>query len=132
METITVSSNKKQELIDITSDVKRVVDTHNIREGVCCIYTGHATGAIMINENHDPAVCDDILNCLEKLIPSGKWKHDQVDNNAAAHIKASIIGPSQIIPIKNGELMLGTWQAIMFADLDGPRQRKVIIKVIEG
>lgn len=131
METITFSSSRKQELIDVTADVEDAVKKSRIKDGVCCVYTGHATGAIMINENHDPAVCDDIINCLDKLVPQGGWKHDRVDNNGAAHIKASIVGPSQTIPIKEGKLMLGTWQAIMFADFDGPRQRKITVQVLK-
>ncbi|MCK4669682.1 MAG: secondary thiamine-phosphate synthase enzyme YjbQ [Nanoarchaeota archaeon] len=128
---ITVSSRGKQELIDITADVEKVVKNKKVKEGVCCIYTGHATGAIMINENYDPNICDDVIECLDNLVPRGKWRHDKVDNNGAAHIKASIIGPSQFIPIRDGKLQLGTWQAIMFADFDGPRERKIMIRILK-
>ena len=126
---INIKSTKKQELIDITSLVKSKI---NIKNGLINIYTAHATAAIIINENADPNICTDILNCLSQLIPEGKWLHDKIDNNAAAHIKASILGPSETIPIKDGKLQLGTWQSIMLAELDGPRTRKVILKQIES
>ena len=128
---ITISSTKREELIDITSKVKDIVKESKIKQGICTLYTPHATGAIIINENADPNICDDILEALKNLIPAGKWRHDQIDNNADAHIKSSIIGCSRTIPIKNGDLQLGTWQAAMFMDLDGPREsRKIIITII--
>lgn len=129
---ITVSSNKREELIDITSLVKEVVKESKVKQGICTLYTPHATGAIIINENADPNICDDVLEALSKLIPAGKWRHDRIDNNADAHIKSSIIGPSRTIPIKNGDLQLGTWQDIFLAELDGPRSRRRIIITIIG
>ena len=85
----------------------------------------------MINENWDPNIMLDIIDSLNSLIPKGKWRHDKVDNNGAAHIKASIIGPSEIIPVKNGELLLGKWQDIMLADFDGPKERKILVDIIK-
>lgn len=131
MKEITVSTSKRQELVDITDKVKKFVGDSKVKEGVCSIFTPHATASIMINENHDPNVCLDIIECLNKLVPNGKWKHDCVDNNADSHIKSSIVGCSQTVPIKDGKLMLGTWQAIMLADFDGPRERKIIISICE-
>jgi secondary thiamine-phosphate synthase enzyme len=84
---------------------------------------------ITSNEHDDPNVGEDILEALAKLIPEGIWRHDRVDNNAAAHIKASIIGPSEAIPVQGGKLLLGTWQAVMLIELDGPRERRVIVEV---
>ena len=128
---ITVSSTKREELIDITSKVKDIVKESKIKQGICTLYAPHATGAIIINENADPNICDDILEALKDLIPAGKWRHDRIDNNADAHIKSSIIGSSATIPIKDNQLQLGTWQDIFMADLDGPREsRKIIITII--
>ncbi len=125
---ITIKTTKKQELIDITSKVESLI---NIEKGICHLFTPHATAALMIQENADPNICDDILTTLNKIIPlHNNYKHDKIDNNAAAHIKAGIIGPSEIIPVKDGKLQLGTWQNIFLVELDGPRTRKLIIKII--
>lgn len=130
---IKVITRKKQELIDITGKLKEIVKESKIENGICVVYVAHATAGILINENYDPAVCGDIINKLEELIPSkGNYKHNCIDNNAHAHIKASLIGPSETIIIKNNELALGTWQGIAFAEFDGPRQRTIFVKIIEG
>ena len=81
-------------------------------------------------ENYDPNILPDLLDCLTELIPEGKWRHDKIDGNGAAHLKASIIGPSKTIPIKDGKLTLGQWQNIMLCDFDGPRTRKIFVKVV--
>lgn len=128
----TVNTKKHNELIDINKKVEDIVAKSKVREGLCTVYTPHATCAIIINENYDPNVCIDIINALNENIPEGKWLHDRIDNNAAAHIKAGIIGPSESIPIKNGKLTLGTWQSLMLCDFDGPRERKVIVSVISN
>lgn len=129
---ITVSTKNKYEFVDISSEVESVVKESGIENGVCHLYVPHATCAIIINENYDPNVCVDTINALKELIPEGKWLHDRIDNNAAAHIKSSILGPSETIPIKNGKLLLGTWQSPMLCDFDGPRQRKVIISITKN
>ncbi len=126
----TVNSTKKQGLLDITDKVKEILKDSKIKEGILNIYLPHSTAAIIINENADPNIQDDIIEALNNIIPQGNWKHDKIDNNAAAHIKASIIGCSKSIPIKNNELQLGTWQDIFLADFDGPRTRKVVITLI--
>lgn len=132
LQEISLSTSKKQEIIDITSKVQDIVKKTGIKEGVCVVYTLHATASIIINENWDKNILLDIIEALDKLIPQGKWRHDKVDNNGAAHIKSAIIGPSETIIIKNGELLLGRWQSLMLADFDGPRNRKVLIKVIKS
>lgn len=129
---IKATSSKKQEILDITDKVKKAVAESNVKEGICTIYAPHATCAIIINENWDPNVMQDILNCLSNLIPEGKWLHDDVDNNGAAHIKASLLGPSETIIIKDSKLQLGQWQDIMLCDFDGPREREVFVKVVKG
>ena len=118
-------------MLDITAQVEEVVKQSKTKQGLCIIYVPHATAAIMINENYDPNVCDDILDSLRENIPEGKWRHDRVDNNAAAHIKSAIVGPSELIPIKDGKLLLGTWQSLMLADFDGPKRRRIYVQIIE-
>jgi len=129
MEEFVLKTGRQNQIIDITAKVADVVRQSAVQEGICCVYTPHTTAAITINENDDPNVCEDILEALAKLIPEGIWRHDRIDNNAAAHIKASLIGPSEAIPVQDGKLMLGRWQAVMFVELDGPRERRVIVEV---
>ena len=125
-------TKKKQELIDITSQVNSIIKKSKVKNGLCNIFTAHATAAIIINENYDPNICLDLIDALNKLIPSGIWRHDRVDGNADAHIKSAILGPSETIPIKSGELGLGQWQSLMFCELDGPRQnRKIVVTVFD-
>ena len=124
-----IKTGRKEEIIDITKQVEEIVSKN--KEGkACLIYCPHATCAIIINENYDKAVQEDILNYLKKQIPQGIWKHDNNDGNADSHIKASIIGPSQLVPIGQGNLQLGTWQNIALAEFDGPRERKIIVKIL--
>ena len=125
----TCSSRQRYETVDITDRVAKIVAETGIDEGLCSVYVPHATAALVINENDDPNVCEDLLEALAKLIPEGVWRHDRIDNNAAAHIKASILGPGETVPVHNGRLLLGTWQSIMLVDLDGPQQRRVIVTV---
>ena len=132
METIIVNSNKRNELIDINQQVVEIVANSGIKEGLCNVYTPHATCGIMINENYDPNICLDIVDCLKEHIKEGKWRHDRIDDNADSHIKSAIVGPSETIPILNGKLALGTWQSIMLADFDGPRKRKIIVTIIKS
>ena len=126
-----LSTTKKQELIDITNKINSVIKKSKIKNGLCNIFAAHATAAIIINENYDPNICLDLIDALNKLVPSGIWRHDRIDGNADAHIKSAILGPSETIPIKNGSLELGRWQSVAFAELDGPRNdRKIIITII--
>ncbi len=124
-----IKTKEREEIVDITKQIEDFVKKNKVKEGLCVIYTPHATAAITINENYDPSVCSDFLESLRKIAPKGVWKHDKVDNNGDSHIKASIIGPSEVIPIKNSELILGRWQGIMFCEFDGPRERKIIIEI---
>lgn len=128
---IIFESSRREEIIDITNKVKEVINNSGIKDGICLIYVPHATAGVIINENYDENVSKDILNYLRKTIPKGIWLHDKIDNNADSHIKSSILGVSQVIPISNKNLMLGTWQGIGLVELDGPRKRKVIICIIE-
>ena len=129
---IVIASNKREEIVDITNTVENIVNKSGIKSGLCSIFIPHATAAITLNENADPNVCKDILNLLKNIVPKGVWMHDRIDGNADAHIKASIIGPSVTIPIKDNELILGTWQDLFLCEFDGPRnKRKLIITIIE-
>lgn len=129
MTEFSVRTRKAQEMLDITERVSEVVRQSGVNDGICLVYVPHATAAVVINENADPNVCEDILEALARLIPEGRWRHDRVDNNAAAHIKATILGPSEAVPIRGGRLGLGTWQSLMLVELDGPRNRTVIVEV---
>ncbi|HHE36304.1 MAG TPA: YjbQ family protein [Candidatus Woesearchaeota archaeon] len=130
---IIVSTNKKQDLIDITERVNDLVRKSGVEEGVCVVFVRHATAALIINENYDPNICIDFLNALNKAFPEhAGYLHDKVDNNAAAHIKAAILGPGETIIIEKGKLKLGTWQALMLVELDGPRSnREVEVRIIK-
>jgi len=131
MEQINVLSKKRIELIDITSHVQNIVKRSGIKEGVCYVYVPHTTAAVTINENADPSVINDIQNYLNKLVPfDGPYSH--AEGNSDAHIKTSLVGCSKIIVVTNGGLLLGTWQGIFFCEFDGPRNRKVHIKVTAG
>ncbi len=122
-------THRKYEMIDVTRQVAEIVAKAVVTEAICSVYVTHATAAIVINENDDPNVCTDVLDALDKLIPEGLWRHDRVDNNAAAHIKSAILGPGETIPVRDGRLVLGTWQSIMLVELDGPRDRRVVVTV---
>ena len=127
---ISVSSSKKEEMIDITGQIRDLVRKSGAKDGICVVHAMHTTAGILINENYDPALKEDILDFLGKTVPKGIWRHDQEDNNAAAHLKSMIIGQSQAVPIKNGNLMLGTWQGICLVDFDGPKMRKIAISIV--
>ena len=116
-------------MVDITERVADLVKQSGVSDGICLVYVPHATAAVAINENADPNVCEDILDALTHVIPEGRWRHDRIDNNAAAHIKATILGPSQAVPVRESRLRLGTWQSLMLVELDGPRERTVIVEV---
>jgi secondary thiamine-phosphate synthase enzyme len=127
---IHVSTHAREELVDITAQVKTVVAESKVREGVCSLYAQGATAALMVQENWDASVRTDVVDCLRKLIPRGVWLHDQQDGNGDAHLKAGIVGPSEVIPIIDGELGLSTWQNLFLCDFDGPRRRRTVVCTI--
>jgi secondary thiamine-phosphate synthase enzyme len=129
MDEFFVKTTRKVQVIDITRTVREIVERSALPEGVCCVFVPHATAAIAINESADPNVGEDLLDALAKLIPEGIWRHDRIDDNAAAHIKAAIVGPSETVPVTNGRLLLGTWQSLMLVEFDGPRERRVIVQI---
>ena len=127
MTELTIKTTRKRELVDVTATVEAIVAKSGIEEGLCSVYVAHATAAVIVNENDDPNVCVDFLDALDRLIPAGIWRHDRVDGNAASHIQAAMLGPGEVIPIRHAKLCLGRWQAIMLAELDGPRERRLLI-----
>ncbi len=118
-------------MVDITDRVSRVVADSGIEQGICYVFVPHTTAGLTINENADPTVQSDILNRLEKIVP---WRdgYEHAEGNSAAHIKASMMGPSHFIPVCNGRLRLGTWQGVYLCEFDGPRSRHVWVKVVVG
>ena len=129
MAEVKLRTRKTQEMVDITQQVADAVRQTGVKDGLCLVFVPHATAAMVINENADPNVCQDILDAMGRLVPEGAWRHDRVDNNAAAHIKATILGPSETVPVHGGALRLGTWQSLMLVEFDGPRDRTVIVEV---
>jgi len=124
----TVRTRTTREMVDPTPTVAEIVSRSGVGEGQATVFVPHATAAIIINENDDPNVCTDVLDLLRRLVPDGCWRHDRIDGNGAAHIQAAILGPSETIPVDGGRLLLGRWQAIMLVELDGPKQRQVIVQ----
>ena len=131
MKEISVKTRSKIEMIDITRLVSDVVRHSNVKHGLCIVFVPHTTAAITINENADPAVLKDIIEELNKIIPlQDNYRH--MEGNSAAHIKATLTGSSQTVIIENGELQLGIWQSLFFCEYDGPRNRKVWVKIIKN
>ena len=130
-ETITIQTTQREVLIDITALVKDVVERSGIDNGLVNVYAQGATGAIMIQENWDESVQTDVVNLLRQLIPKGVWLHDAQDGNGDAHLKSGLVGPSETIPLIDGQLGLSTWQNIFFCEFDGPRaERRVVCTII--
>ena len=130
IQAIPISTKIRTELVDITSAVRKAVHGSKIRSGICHIFVPHTTAGLVINENADPSVRKDIIKELNKNIPFDD-NYSHTEGNAAAHIKASLVGFSQNIFFEEKRLVLGTWQGIYFCEFDGPRHRKVYIKIIE-
>ena len=128
---ITIQTNTQTQILDITAQVQKIVEESGITEGLCCVFIPHTTAGVTINENADPSVRQDILMELNKIIPFND-NYSHLEGNSAAHIKASIIGSSVNVPVKNNNLLLGTWQGICFCEFDGPRARKVYVKIIKN
>jgi secondary thiamine-phosphate synthase enzyme len=127
-----VATTAKRQAIDITDRVRDVVRSANVERGLCHVMVLHATAAIVVNENDDPNIGVDLIDALGRAVPEhAGWRHDRIDDNAQAHIIASILGPSEIVPIENGDLRLGRWQGLMLIELDGPRApRRILVTVI--
>ncbi|MFZ1325747.1 MAG: secondary thiamine-phosphate synthase enzyme YjbQ [Candidatus Contendobacter sp.] len=128
---IHLSTQHREQLVDITARVAAIVKASTIHQGVATVYAQGATAALMIQENWDESVQSDVIALLRQLIPRGVWRHDEQDGNGDAHLKAGLVGPSEVIPIIDGELGLSRWQNIFFCEFDGPRHdRRVICTVL--
>lgn len=128
MKITNISTKSRSEMLDITALVHKAVAENKINKGICVVFVPHTTAAVTINENADPDVPFDILASLEKMVPfQAQYRH--AEGNSAAHAKAALLGSSQIIPVENGRLALGTWQAVFFCEFDGPRSRKIFISI---
>ncbi len=127
-----IETSKRIELVDITSEIQEEVRKSEIPEGICLISTRHTTAGIVVNEN-ESGLREDILNLLDKLVPtSAGYRHDRIDNNADSHLRAVLLGASEALPILEGKLELGTWQRIFFAEMDGPRNRTINITLLRA
>jgi secondary thiamine-phosphate synthase enzyme len=129
METISVLTSSRSQLIDVTAQVRAAAKKSGARSGLCVLFVPHTTAAVTINENADPSVVRDVLAGLERFVPSdGPYTHDE--GNSDAHIKSSLVGCTLSVMVEKGELVLGTWQGIYFCEFDGPRSRKLYVKVL--
>ncbi len=126
---INIRTGARVELVDITSRVKEVVKDSGIGDGVCYLYVPHTTAGITINEGADPSVKRDIIQTLQRLIPRDAG-YAHMEGNADAHVKSSLVGASLQVLVEEGELLLGTWQSIFFCEFDGPRHRRVAVKIM--
>lgn len=128
MNHLAIQSQSKEEIIDITDQLTKIVTEAGISEGHCIVYVPHTTAGVTINENADPSVKSDILLALSRVVPDSlPFRHSE--GNSTAHVKSSLIGSSIIIPVQEGRLALGTWQGVCFCEFDGPRHRKILIQV---
>lgn len=129
---ITIKTECRCCLYDITGQVQEVIKESGITNGLAAVYARGSTAAIMIQENWDESVQNDVVTLLNRLIPSGIWEHDRQDNNGDAHLKAGLVGPSETIPVTTGRAALSTWQNIFFCEFDGPRHnREIVVTVLE-
>jgi secondary thiamine-phosphate synthase enzyme len=128
--TIHVTTTSREGLYDITDLVRDVVAQSNVGEGIVQIYVRGATAGIMIQEKLDESVQTDVVELLRKLVPRGVWEHDRQDDNGDAHLKSGLIGPSETVPIEDGELLLSTWQNIFLCEFDGPRERRDVVLTV--
>jgi len=129
MDQFTVRTHSRFEMIDITEEIISILKKSGVKEGVCYVFVPHTTAAVTINENADPDVPKDILTELDKMVPlNDTYRH--IEGNAAAHIKASLFGASEVVHVEGGSLVLGTWQSIFFCEFDGPRTRRVMVRFV--
>ena len=131
IEEIFIDTTEKNEFKNITDDVQNVLDKTKMMSGICYVFVTHTTAGITINENGDPAVRSDIIKKLSDIVPPDAG-YEHAEGNSDAHIKASMMGFSVILPVEAGELVLGAWQGIYLCEFDGPRERKILVKIVES
>ncbi|AEH24138.1 secondary thiamine-phosphate synthase enzyme YjbQ [Pyrococcus yayanosii] len=129
VEKISFRTSREVEIIDITGKVADIVKRSGVGSGIALVFTKHTTTAVIINEN-EPGLLGDLEELLSRLVPRGAgYRHDRIDDNAHSHLRGILLGPSVAVPVEEGRLLLGTWQRILFVELDGPRNREVYVKV---
>jgi len=129
MQTIVVKTERRTQLLDVTAQVQKAVAATGVASGVCYLYVPHTTAAIAINECADPDVARDVEGALDRLVPrTGPYRHSE--GNSDSHVKAVLVGSSQMVPMEAGKLALGRWQGIFFCEFDGPRERRLQVKVL--
>jgi secondary thiamine-phosphate synthase enzyme len=129
--TLSVTTHQRTEMVDLTGQIQALVRDSGVAEGVCHVFAAHTTAGLTINENADPSVQSDILMVLNKII-SDKEAYRHLEGNSPAHLKASLMGPQLTVLVSRGSLLLGTWQGIFLCEFDGPRTRKVHLKIMAG
>ena len=129
--TLSVRTTSRTEMVDITGQIQELVRQSGVTEGVCHLFEAHTTAGLTINENADPSVQADILMVLNRII-SDQEAYRHLEGNSPAHIKASLMGPQLTVLVSNGKLLLGTWQGVFLCEFDGPRTRKVHLKIMAG
>jgi secondary thiamine-phosphate synthase enzyme len=132
VETLTVKTSAHAEFVDVTDRVQAIVQSAGAQSGVVWLHVPHTTAAITINENADPSVVHDVLADLERIAPWRQGYYQHGEGNSAAHLKSSLIGCGQCVLVEGGRLVLGTWQGIYFCEFDGPRTRKLLVKIMES
>lgn len=132
METLNVKSSRREEMVEITNVVEKLLSKNAAENGICVLYTQHTTCGLTINENADPDVKSDMLGFLRKLIPQYYEDFKHFEHNSDAHIKSLLVGSSVTVPFANGKLLLGRWQGIYLCEFDGPRERKVLVTVLQA
>ena len=130
METLAVRTSRRCEMVDVTGDVADAVRGAGLKEGYAVCFVPHTTAAVTIQENADPDVQHDVLWKLEELIPHREAAYLHSEGNSDAHLKCSLVGASELIPVENGRLVLGTWQGVYFCEFDGPRQRRLLVQCV--
>ena len=127
---LTVKTHERTELVDVTSEINQLVQKSQIDQGLCMVYVPHTTAGVTINESADPSVKSDILMVLNEIIPwEANYRH--MEGNSAAHIKTTLVGSSELIVVENNQLALGTWQGVFFCEFDGPRSRKLHVRIMD-
>ena len=129
MQTLLVKTDRRTQLLDVTAQVQNAVSTSEVSQGICYLYVPHTTAGIAINECADPDVARDIEGALDRLVPTtGPYRHSE--GNSDSHIKSVLVGASQTVFVENGKLALGRWQGIFFCEFDGPRERRLQVKIV--
>lgn len=130
-EVLTLETGRPLEHVDITDAVRDVVKRSGLQSGLCHVMALHSTAAVIVNETDDPNIGKDLLRALDRAVPQhAGWLHDRIDANAHSHIKAAILGPSELVPVRDGDLLLGTWQRVLLMEFDGPRSRRVSVQLL--